>query len=332
MRAHLAAVDAVDLAHALFDERVTGFRQHRLTTARLDHLDGVPGQARIMHHLAARLAAQQHRGQQAHDVIALDETALFVEQETAVEVAIPGYAEVRLVGLDGLDGGRAVLLQHRVRDAVRKCAVRLVVHLDELERQVRLELIDDQAGAAVTGVDDDLERLQCRLVDIGQQVCDVGLRGVGRDARALARRAGKLPGFGKLADVLKSVVAADGLGLLAHEFHAVVIGRIVAGGDHDAAVVAAVEGRKIHALRAAHTDVVDIDATVGQTAAHRIGEFGARQADVAADHDALGIQELCVAARHAVGHIVVQLVGNAPTQVIGFETRDRFQVLVPLRP
>jgi hypothetical protein len=60
VRTHFAAVDAVDLAHALLDERVTGFRQHRHTTVRLDDFDGIPGQTRIMHHFAARMAAQQH--------------------------------------------------------------------------------------------------------------------------------------------------------------------------------------------------------------------------------------------------------------------------------
>ena len=35
---------------------------------------------------------------------------------------------------------------------LREFAVGLVVHLDELERQVRLELVDDEARAAVAGV------------------------------------------------------------------------------------------------------------------------------------------------------------------------------------
>ncbi len=140
VRAHLAAVHAVDLAHALLDEGMAGLRQHRVAAAGLDHLDRVPGQARIVHHPAARLAAQQHRGQQADDVVTLDEPAVLVEEKAAVEVAVPGDAEIRAVRADGLDGRRAILLEHGIRNAVRKMAVRLVVHLDELERQVRLQL------------------------------------------------------------------------------------------------------------------------------------------------------------------------------------------------
>ena len=38
--------------------------------------------------------------------------------------------------------------------------------LDELERQVRLETVDDHARAAVAGVDHDLERLELAQVDV----------------------------------------------------------------------------------------------------------------------------------------------------------------------
>ena len=66
-----------------------------------------------------------------------------------------------------------VLGQHRVRHAVRKAPVGLVMNLDELERQVRLELVDDQPCAAIAGMHDDLERLQLRAIDVRQQVLDV---------------------------------------------------------------------------------------------------------------------------------------------------------------
>ena len=86
-----------------------------------------------------------------------------------------------------LDRRGVVLDQHRVGHAVRERAVRLVVHLDELERQVLLELVDDQAGAAVAGVHDDLQRLELRAVDVRQQVLDVLRHDV--DGEALADRA-----------------------------------------------------------------------------------------------------------------------------------------------
>ncbi len=138
----------------------------------------------------------------------------------------------------------------------------------------------------------------------------IGSRGIDPPAHAGACRRRKLAALGKRANLLQTVVAADRLGLLAHEFHAVVVGRIVARGDHDAAVVAAVKVAKYTPSVPHIPDVVHIDAAVGQAAAHGIRQAGARQADVAPHGDALGLQELRVAARDPVGHIVIQLQGN----------------------
>jgi hypothetical protein len=85
----------------------------------------------------------------------------------------------------------------------------------------------------------------------------------------------------------------------------------MAGGDHDATIVATVERGKIHALGAAHADVKYIDATVGETLAHSVGETLAAQADVAADDHFLGLQELGVATCHLIGHSVIEFIGNS---------------------
>ena len=75
---------------------------------------------------------------QPDDVIALDEAAVLVEQKTAVEIPVPGDAEIRALATDRRDRRLTILLEHRVRNAVRKEAVRRVVHLDEAKRQMRL--------------------------------------------------------------------------------------------------------------------------------------------------------------------------------------------------
>ena len=110
-----------------------------------------------MHDPAARVALQECSRQQADDVIALDEPALLVEEKATVVVAVPGDGAIGAVLAQRLDRCRVVLDEHRVRHAVRERAVRLVVHLDELEWQVLLELVDDQAGTAVACVHHDLQ-------------------------------------------------------------------------------------------------------------------------------------------------------------------------------
>ena len=88
MGAHLAAVDGVAVAHHLLDEGMAGLGQHRLAAVLVHDIQRVPGQARVVHDAAARFALQEHLGQQADQVVTLDEGAVLVE-EAAVEVPRP---------------------------------------------------------------------------------------------------------------------------------------------------------------------------------------------------------------------------------------------------
>ncbi|MNT18710.1 hypothetical protein D3C72_1539270 [compost metagenome] len=97
MGAHFAAVNRVFFAHALFDERMTGFRHHRRAARRAHYVDGVPGEARIVNDFRARIFFEEGFSQQADDVIAFDKLAVLIEQEAAVKVAVKGDAHVRAV-------------------------------------------------------------------------------------------------------------------------------------------------------------------------------------------------------------------------------------------
>ena len=127
------------------------------------------------------LMRQEGRREQADDVIAFDELAGLVKQEAAVEVAIPGDAHIGPVGDAPPRPCSAVFRQQRIGDAVRERAIRLMMYLDELDGngefpETRLDGIDDMPGGAVARVDDELERLEVRQVNITQQVFHVGLQ------------------------------------------------------------------------------------------------------------------------------------------------------------
>ena len=77
---------------------------------------------------------------------------LLVKQETAVEIPVPGDAEIRVMGPNGFRRGSAVLRQQGIRHAMRKSPIWLVVDLDECDRQAGFQSIDDRTGAAVSGV------------------------------------------------------------------------------------------------------------------------------------------------------------------------------------
>src|ERR1700753_4220284 len=107
---------------------------------------------------------------------------------------------------------------------------------------MRLELIDDEAGAAIGGVHHDFQRLECLQIHVRQKMSHIGSHGVYAMPDARTTRGWKFRALGKALDLLQTIVAADGFGLLADELHAVVVSGVVAGGYHDTAVITAVEG------------------------------------------------------------------------------------------
>ena len=129
----------------------------------------------------------------------------------------------------------------------------------------------------------------------------------------------ELAGLGDLADVLEPRIAADRARLVADELEPVVVRRVVARGDHDAAVEPERRGREIDVLGAAEADVHDIDAGVVESADQGVGELLAGMADVAADGDAARLQPRGIGAADPVDGFRVQFIRNPPADVIGLE-------------
>ena len=102
-----------------------------------------------------------------------------------------------------------------------------------------------------------------------------------REPLALA----KLAGLGDVVELL-NLLAVDGA-LADHHLEAVVIARVVAGGDHHAAVGRKVEHRKIEHRGGHHADVHDVAAGGQQTLAEQVAVAVGAQAAVAAQSDAL---------------------------------------------
>ena len=143
----------------------------------------VPDDARVVHDRRAAVLLEERAREQADDVVAVDEPPFLVEEEAAVEVAVEGDAEVGAREAHLPRRRLAVLLEHRVRHAVREVAVRLVVDLGEPERQLLLEQVEPIAGAAVAAIADDRERLQLRGIDVREQVVAPGRLDVEGDRR-----------------------------------------------------------------------------------------------------------------------------------------------------
>ncbi len=311
---------------------MTRLAKHRHAAVRAHDIERVPGEARVVDDARTGLALEERLREQTDEVVALDETTCVIEKETAVEVAVPSEAHIGAVLTDRLDGGRAVGLEHRVRHAVREVAIGCVTHLDELERQMRREQIDERPRPTVAGVDDDLQATKLAAVDVREQMLDVPHTRIERvaHARAPARRSDRRrqpPLADHRRHLLEARVGADRARPLAHELHAIVIGRVVARRDHDAAVERAARavtrrGRVVHALGAAEPDVVDIDAALEQALRERRRERWASQAHVVPDHDALGLHKACVGTADRTREVFVDLVGDAAADVVGLESGE----------
>ena len=188
-----------------------------------------------------------------------------------------------------------------------------MLQLDEFKRQVRLELVDDEAGPAVAGIHDDFELMQAPAIDIAQEVFKITLGGVERGrAAGLRRRRRQTAASDQGAHLGQSGIAADWPRSLAHELHAVVVGRIVARSHHDA-------GRKIHALGAAQADVAHLATAIHEPAAQGVCKRCARQPDVAPDGDDFWLDESGIGTPDVVSERLVQLGGNAAANVIGLK-------------
>ena len=105
----------------------------------------------------------------------------------------------------------------------------------------------------------------------------------------------------------------------------------MAGGDHDAAVKAAIEGRKVHTLGAAQADVADIHTRVDEASDEPVAQLRTAEADVTAHGHALGLYEGRIGLADLISQRVVDLVGDAATNVVGLEA-VQVHVLVPWRP
>ena len=124
---------------------------------------------------------------------------------------------------------------------------------------------------------------------------------------------------------LSPVSALIGARLLAYDLHAVVVRRVVACGDHDAAVELLAERREVDELGAAHADVEHVDARVREALDQRRSERRARRADVAADSDPPRLHERRVGPADPVGEVLVEVLGDAAANVVGFEAVDLFR-------
>ena len=73
---------------------MTRLALHSPAAACFDNLNGVPHKTRVVDNGLTGLGSQNALRQQADDVVALYESTIFVEEEAAIEIAVPGDTQI----------------------------------------------------------------------------------------------------------------------------------------------------------------------------------------------------------------------------------------------
>lgn len=198
-------------------------------------------------------------------------------------------------------------------------AVEFEVHRYEVDGQAREDGGNGVAAHAVARVDDDLQRPDGRQVDQGQQVGRVvGERvalgdGAGDGDRLRGARFGPLLDQG--ADLQEPGVLAHGCGARPAELDAVVLRRVVRGGEHRAREAQAARG-EVQLVGRAEADEGDVRAARRGSPCEGSREAGRRGPHVVADHDRVRARHLDERRPEPLGQRLVPLIGHHSAHVV----------------
>ena len=205
------------------------------------------------------------------------DAALIVHHAAPVAVAVQRDAEFQPVAQDAGPQVVEVPLVAGIRMMVREIAVDIAVQRHHLCAAGTQDLHGNRSGDPIAGIQCDAHR--AFKPDVACDAVDVGLRDV------CIRRFAAVSGGRILQHALAQGLdrfAGEGASVQ-HQFEAVVLGRVVAAGDHDSGAGAQFASRVIQYGRGHLADAAHGHAAFGQSVGQSVGESGAGMAAVEAD-------------------------------------------------
>jgi hypothetical protein len=287
----LAAEGRFLRAHGGLDERVPDAVAHGHAAGARDLLLHDPRGAQVVDDRRARVLLQDLARQERRHQVVPHRAAGLVDEAAAVGVAVEADAQLGLRRSHERAHRVEVLLLERVGLVVGERAVELGE--DRLRADARARARGSAqrvAGHPVGAVDRDrdvaLEPREPRDVV-----------GVGREQVALLERAaprgGRRLGPATMRSMSRMPFAAEiGVAPRPLELHAVVLARVVAGGDVQAAVAVGRADREVAHGRAGEPDVDHVRARAPHALDDRRGDRRRVRAHVAPDHEPLRTEEL----------------------------------------
>ena len=237
-------------------------------------------------------------GDHRHGLIAVDDVALLVDDDHAVGVAVERDADV---GPHLAHLARQRLRRGRSDVLVDVIAAGLDADLDDFRAKLPQRLGRHLVGRAVGAVDDDPHALERDVpaqrplgeLDVARLhivnalgAAEFGRAGEHRRDLAVHQR------LDPRLDLVRQLVAVR-----SEQLDAVVLVRVVRGGDHHAEVAAHRPGDHRDGRRRRRSEQQNVDADRGEAGDQRIFDHVARQARVLADHHPVAV--LAAPERHA---------------------------------
>ncbi len=256
----------------------------------------IPFQSKVAHHrgdqsVAAQVTAQVPRlGDHRHELVAIDDLAIFIDDDDAVGIAVERDADV---GPHLLDLGPQRIGRGGTDLVVDVEAVGLDADGEHLGAQFPQRNRRHLVGGAIGAVD---HHAQAAEIDVlGQRA--LGIFDVACLCRFVAMRPADVAAARQLArQVLLHQVLDVGLDLVAElvavwaeQFDAVVVVGVVRGRDHDAEVGAQRTRQHGHGRRRHRAEEVDVHPYRGEAGRERILDQIARAARVLADDNAVAM-------------------------------------------
>ena len=265
---HFAGEQCAGFLHLGLDETVAGLPQRGLAAACADPVEQVARGFHVEDDFGARVARQHVVGEQHQLAVGENDGAVLHHHAQAVAVAVEGQAEFGVAGFQARDQVGEVLRLRGVGVVIGEIAVDLAEHFFDLAAECAVQGASEGARHAVAAVDDELHRP--RELDVGD---DARMVFGGDVVFAIAAcAAGEVALDQALAQLLDGV---SGQCLATqHHLQAVIVGRVVATGDHDRAVRPELIGGEIGHRRGHHAEVDDADAGFADAACKRCCQVG----------------------------------------------------------
>ena len=204
----------------------------------------------------------------------------------------------------------------RIRMMIRESAIHITKQLDHFTAQHAVQVTSEGAGDAITGVN--RNRHRPRQLDVTDDALQIGVTNIVPAIAASA--AGKTAGNDGL------VKRGNGLAInrfaAQYHFEAVVVGRVMTAGDHNAVCGTEHMGCVIQHRCSNHTQINYINACRLQAAGEGIGQLRAGEATIAADDDGIVTTRADRAAKGLADlacNVGVQRCAEYAAYVVGFE-------------